>query len=225
MKKSLLLVTFFLLPTYVWSVPITFDLRTLITESDDDVTSLSLNQGGLTATLSANTGVINRTSRAVGINSSCDSDNTDELDSACADTPSERLSVSFNQSVIFQNFVVSGLTRGDTGILVIEQDTDEYQLQFSATGLFSPVIDVPLLIAAGQTFYIQSLIDNNTRTARGFSFDSFTVDTLDDVVSVSEPEILSLLILGVVLLGINRDFFLKSSQLLLLRRFRCAFRR
>lgn len=134
---------------------------------------------GLTATITANTGVLNQASGNFGVNATGTGDVTDQFDGAIV---SETITITFNSPVIFESVDISQFGANDLGTLTLNGLT----IVNLASG------NVPagnIVIPAGNTAVIAWTGDNLTGSGRGFSFDGFTVSLI--------PEPASLAILGV----------------------------
>lgn len=82
-------------------------MRDASIELIDEVASFTLSDPGgsdLEATLTANTGVLNRTLAAFGINADGFADDTDTID---GDEVAEMVTITFNMAVTFDNFTVT----------------------------------------------------------------------------------------------------------------------
>jgi hypothetical protein len=148
----------------------------------DEAASLSLTIGGITATLTANTGVLNTTTGGFGVNATPSGDTTDEIDAV---NGIESVTITFNVPVSLTQIVLSnftGSTTGDLASLTIDG--------FAAVTLNPtvPALDVYNFtsnntVLVGQSIVLAYLAGN------GFSFDSFSV--------IPEPASGVLLLIGV----------------------------
>ena len=156
--------------------------------------SFNLTLDGIAATLTANVGVLNRTSAAFGINiegTSCGGlENSAEIDDGCSSMlmiPNEAVSVTFDQDVILETLKVSSFGFNDVGLIEINGAPD---IDVTSTGIQS-LGDT--LLGAGDSFTLSYISGNN-----GFSFDNFTVS------GVPIPEPHAALVFGIGLLLVAR---------------------
>ncbi len=173
---------------------LTFNLRAADIELIDEVASFNLTVGGLTATVSANVGVLNRTSSAFGINivgTTCGGqEDSEEIDDGCSaqlNIPDEAVSVQFDMDVLLEQLKVSSFGSSDQALVEIFGASD---IPITSTG-FHSLNDT--FLAAGNPFTIGFIAGN------GFSFDQFTVAK-----AVSEPGTLALLGLTLAAVGFAR---------------------
>jgi hypothetical protein len=156
----------------------------------DEASSFPLTFGGITATLTANIGVLNTTMSGFGINHPTTGDPTDHIDGMFA---VETVSIVFNLPVRLDQIVLSDFTGGTTGDLA--------SLTIDGFGLLTlnptaPALDVYNFssnntLPAGQSIHLAWQAGN------GFSFDSFSV-------TVPEPASGLLLCAGLLLvLGVR----------------------
>lgn len=136
--------------------------------------------GGITATVSANVGVLNRGTTNFGINSPA-SNETTLIDS---DAGKEILSISFSESVFIQSFVTRDGNSATEGSYTIGSSSGTFA-QLTGGGAVTTTFSGGVLLPQGDLFTIQH--DNG---ASGFSFDSITVT------AVPEPSSVILLGLG-----------------------------
>jgi hypothetical protein len=130
-------------------------------ESLDGSSSFSITRAGLTATISANIGILNQTGSAFGINAPLTGDATDQID---GDNGDEVVSVTFNQDIKLTLFEFHAIGSSDSGIIT---------LPLGGTFAVDSVVDgLSTLILAGQSISIAHV------TGNGFSFDSVTVETV-----------------------------------------------
>jgi hypothetical protein len=176
---------------------LTFDLRDASIEALDGESSFNYFVGDVIATISANIGVLNRTSSGFGIDvpgNSCD--NSDAIDQGCDSLAAESISVSFNQRVQLVSLALSGLTSGDQALWRMPYFPDQI---ISTSG--TEAAPMKSLIEIGDSFVLSSLQDNMTRTQKGFSFDSFTIQKWQPL-SLSTPTSLSVALLIVALISL-----------------------
>ena len=170
---------------------LTFDLRAADIELIDEAASFDVTVGGLTATLSANVGVLNRTSSSFGINivgTTCGGqEDSAEIDDGCSaelSIPDEAVSVQFDMDVLLEQLKVSSFGSSDEALVEIFGASD---IPITSTG-FHSLNDT--FLAAGNPFTIGFIAGN------GFSFDQFTVAK-----AASEPG--TLVLLGLALAGVG----------------------
>ena len=160
-------------------------------EAVDEAASFSLTVGGITATLTANVGVLNTTSSGFGINHPTTGDPTDHLDGMFA---VEAVSIVFNLPVRLDQIVLSDFTGSTTGDLATLTIDGFPPLTLIPT---APALDVYNFssnntLPAGQSIHLAWQAGN------GFSFDSFSV-------TVPEPASGLLLCAGLLLvLGVRK---------------------
>jgi hypothetical protein len=160
-------------------------------EAVDEAASFSLTVGGITATLTANVGVLNTTSSGFGINHPTTGDPTDHLDGMFA---VEEVSIVFNLPVRLDQIVLSDFTGSTTGDLATLTIDGFPPLTLIPT---APALDVYNFssnntLPAGQSIHLAWQAGN------GFSFDSFSV-------TVPEPASGLLLCAGLLLvLGVRK---------------------
>ncbi len=128
-----------------------FDLRTadpIYSEGaipDLEGSTMTLTLNGISATLSANDGVLNQTTSGFGVNAAAPGDVTDKLDGAVLQ---EMVSISFDVEVILLSVSVSSFSAADSGSLKLP---DQSMLGIGSTGTLP--ID-SFLINSGQVFKI-----------------------------------------------------------------------
>ena len=175
MNSRLVLITFktftlWLLVTtsHASAALIEFDLRAPVLESLDGAASLTLLRDGVTATLTASVGALNRTASAFGI-ATPGCGNSDELDASC--TTSEAIGVTFDRAVRVVAISVSRLSRGDRGRFT--EGAGNTWFEFDRNGRF----ETPdAILEPGLAFSVASVADGTSVTGRGFSFDRFIVE-------------------------------------------------
>lgn len=177
---------------------ITFDFREPVIESLDGAASLILSKQGIDATVVANVGVLNRTSKGFGIDivgNRCD--NSDAIDRSCAGGMSEMISVFFSQPVYLVASRISGLSGGDIARWTLP-DLSVFEFNTDA----EHYLPARFFVEAGASFSWLSAADNTTSTQRGFSFDSVSVESANRPVltKINEPAYLSFIALLLFLL-------------------------
>jgi hypothetical protein len=154
-------------------------------EAVDEALSFSLTVGGITATLTANVGVLNTTLSGFGINHPTTGDPTDHIDGMFA---VEAVSIVFNLPVQLDQIVLSDSTGGTTGDLA--------SLTIDGFGLLTLIPTAPALavynFSSNNTVPVGQSILLAWQTGNGFSFDSFSV-------TVPEPATGLLLCVGLLL--------------------------
>lgn len=205
-KGLIILLPMALAPLSAYASLIHFDLRAPVVESLDGSTQFNYQSAGLTATVAANVGVLNRTGSGFGVDivgSGCD--NSDAIDMSCSGAIGESISVWFDQRVRLISAEISGLTGGDTARWTLPGFSFQ---DFTTAGEYSAGASVYL--DAGQRFSWTSITDNTTSTQRGFSFDGFTVSTAS-AQPVFEPATTILFSIGLVLVILRRKRRLNRS--------------
>lgn len=184
-----------LMPSVAFAAPVTFDLRDESIEAIDDVNSFSLTRDGLTATLAAlpysyagNEFQLNRTASAFGVNvkgTTCGTlEDSATLDGGCI---GEVIQVVFDMDVLLNSLVVSLFGPYDQGSV----KAGVASFDIGSTGSHS----------LGNTFLTAGTPWTVAHTAgNGFSFDRFTATA----VRVSEPAVVSLLLLGMGAIAAGR---------------------
>ncbi|MFT7458041.1 MAG: hypothetical protein ACI909_000714 [Planctomycetota bacterium] len=169
----------------------TFDLRTSETAlALDGKGAGQLIRDGLIASLVAGPGdsieqIFNQTSTRFGINSiGTASDSSSLIDEA--DGTSEKLTISFSEAILLDQIILSLFTPGEIAAVMFTDGSSDV-----LTGL-DAAEDVyrfsNIWLGVGEPLVLTHVSGN------GFSFDSFTVSTIQ----VSEPPIAILMILGVI---------------------------
>jgi hypothetical protein len=196
---KILLLLMVLLSAKVSATFITFDLRDPLIEALDGAASFDYVKDEVTATVNANVGVLNRTNSGFGIDVPADScDNSDALDQACDGLPPELISVSFNQRVRLVSSSLSGLTAGDLALWHFANLPGQI---ITSSGIV--IAPFNSLIEAGDSVSWSSFADNFTRTQKGFSLDSFTIEKIRPL-SVNAPASMSVILLIVAMITLSQ---------------------
>jgi len=158
------------------SAAIIFDFRD--TGNTTAIESGTVLISGLTATLSANSGVLNQTASSFGINATGSGDATALIDDGAG--IAEIFSVQFDQDVILNSATLSLFSAGETANFTFGATT----IGITDTGSGSDVFNAPAntVLTTGQSISIAWTAGN------GFSVDSLSVDLV--------PEPSSTLLLG-----------------------------
>jgi hypothetical protein len=192
---SAVLVIVCALSTLAYSFPITFDMRGSEGSVVDGYAFRSVTVDGLTATLTANSGVLNQTGSGFGINAQGVGDDTDAIDDGVID---EFVTIRFDQLVTFDQLLLS---------LVTDSENDEASLTI-AGGIPILLVDTgdgkdkynfltENIVPIGQSVILAYSSGN------GFSFDGFTV-TLAESTAVPEPT--TIILFGIGLAGLGGCF-------------------
>ena len=145
-----------------------FDLRGALGTELEGAISGSISVGGITATLTANSGILNQSSLGFGVNATGSGDDAARLD---GDVVAETITLTFNIDVLLDQIQLSVLSPDEEGSLTIAGSTpvslgdmgggaDEYDFNSNNTVLTTESI-------------LLSWVSGN-----GFSFDDFTVSPL-----------------------------------------------
>ena len=206
MKISAFLVaSLFLLIGKSFAVPILFDLRQLpadlggLDPVPDNVNSGSMTRGGVSATLTANNGVLNQTTTNYGINAIPSGDNSAQIDGASG--IAESVSITFSQDILFTGLGLSDFGSSDIASLTV--------------GGSAPI----LLIAGVFSFPSSNFVSTGSSVilgwvaGNGIRFDKFIIDT--DVPTTGPPASVPESGTTVTFLGLG------VFGLILFRRFRC----
>jgi len=164
-----------------------FDLRDASIEDIDESTSFDLfGANGLVVTVSANIGVLNRTSSAFGINAPLTGDDTDTID---AINGIEAVILTFNRHVLFDAMTLSLYTPEPSAAIedIAGLTIGAFPTVYPAA--INPAVDPYSFnsnnfVAIGQSVELQWVQGN------GFSFDNFTVTV------IPEPSTFALLGIG-----------------------------
>ncbi len=188
---SAVLVIVCALSTRAYTFPITFDLRGVDGSAVDDLSIGSITKDGLTATLAANIGVLNKTNNGFGINAPGSGDDTDAIDSFLG---IESISIRFDQLVTFDQLLLSLFTTTEDAKLDIAGIPTVLPGTISLKDKYDFSIDN--IVPIGESV-ILTFDDGN-----GFSFDEFTVTPLDSNPIVT-PEPATIVLLGIGLTGMG----------------------
>jgi len=162
MKYRNILFATFLISTNTLATTVDFDFRDILIEGLDESVSFPLTAGGITVTLTANDGELNRTTSGFGVNASIAGDDTDGMEAG------ETIGFIFDTDILFTGFTVSAFGGIDSGIFSIPGQPNTL---FSSTGF----IDAGnFLITAGDIVTIFG-------DAGSYSLDSMTIDTVSAV--------------------------------------------
>ncbi len=184
------------LSAQVQAFPITINLRGPEIETIDESTSFNVTNGGLTATLTANDGVLNRTSGAFGINATGGNDTPSLIDNGNDTSIIESVSIEFDQTVTFDQLQLSSFTASEAVSLTI---ADNPSISLVGT---NPSTDI-YNFSVDNTISTEQWITLEYSTGNGFSFDEFTV-TLVEATTVPEPT--TIILLGIGLIGLGGCF-------------------
>lgn len=186
MKTKTALIIFSTVAISKSSAAIIFDFRD--TGNTAAIESGSVLIGGLTATLTANDGVLNQTASSFGINAAGSGDATALIDDGSG--VAEIFSVSFDQDVILNSATLSLFSAGETANFTFGATT----IAITDTGSGDDVFNAPpnTILTTGQ------LISLEWTSGNGFSVDELSVDF------VPEPSSTLLLGLGSLAICIRR---------------------
>ena len=188
------------LPEQAQAFSITFNLRGPEIEAIDESATIAVTNGGLTATLTANSGVLNQTLSGFGINASGGGDTTYQIDNGSG--VAEFVTIMFDQLVTFDQLVLSILGSTDEASLTIAGSPTILLVDaspFPDTYNFS----TDNIVSIGQSVILSFSRGN------GFSFDEFTVTTSE---STAVPEPATIALLGIGLAGLGGGYLWRRSK-------------
>ena len=171
--QNIILATTLLVSHNILAATVNFDLRDSSIGNLDGSQTFTFTSGGISATVSANTGVLNHTASGFGINGLSTSDDTDGLEIG------ETVSIAFNANILLSGFSVSSFGAADSGTF---QTGSVPLYAISSTG-FQDLSNI--FIAAGSSINISG-------STGSFSLDSVRVET------VPIPSALLLFVTGIV---------------------------
>lgn len=154
----------------------------------DELTSGSITRGGLTATFTANLGVLNANGTSFGINDLDSADDPARLDTFNGVV--EFITVTFDQPVTFTQLTLQDFSPGETAILKIGPNVSPAIDPLTAAIDAYDFTNDGYQIALGQSLVISSGVGN------GFSLESFQVNTVPEpsCLSVALPALAALLV-------------------------------
>ena len=136
-------------------------------EAVDEAASFDLTVGSVTATLTANIGVLNGTTTSFGVNAPGTGDETAQID---GDLGLESVAITFDTNVTFLDFTVSLLSGDDAGSWTIDAGSPN---GFTTSGVKA----VNTAFTANTTTITISFVNPGT-LGNGFSLDEFRVETV-----------------------------------------------
>lgn len=148
------------------AITVSYDLRG--SGAPDGVSSGPMTSGGVTATLTANTGVLNQTLSGYGVNAAVSGDETDLIDEESG--VEDNISISFSQNVQLIGLTLSLLSKDEEALLNIAGNP-QVSLTDTGSGTDSFSFSTDNLVSTGDTIQI------SWGSGNGFSFDSFTIET------------------------------------------------
>lgn len=181
------------LSTRAEALSITFDLRGTEGSVVKGLTTGSVAKHGLTATLTANDGVLNQTASGFGINASLSGDDTDTIDNGSG--ISEFLTIAYDKLVTFDQLILSSFATTEDASLTFAGGTPNILVGTS------PSADV-YNFSTDNTISVGQSVLLSYRTGNGFSVDQFTVTTVETT-ATPEPATIALLGVGLAVLGIG----------------------
>ena len=188
------------LSTRAQAFSITFDLLGQEGAVVDGLTECPVTVDGLTATFTANNGILNQTSGDFGINASGVGDTTNQIDNGSG--VDEFVTITFDKFVTFDQLILSSFTSSENASLTISGGSP---ITLVGTGPSTDIYNFSTdnTILTGQSVILAY------GTGNGFSFDEFTV-TIPESTIVPEPTTMALLFIGIVGLGIT--YLLRRSR-------------
>jgi hypothetical protein len=174
------------------ALAVQFDLRGAAGAALDGMSSGSVLEGGITATVSSQIpGLLNQISGGFGINASGSGDETHLLDDGSGVT--ESIGISFDVDVLFTGLALSLFSAGEEGSLLIPGQSP---LSLLDTGAGDDIYTFASnnFVPAGQSVILSHVSGN------GFSFDSFTVERAAVPVGGSTLPLLLAPLLGLVVM-------------------------
>ena len=197
---SVILTSACALSTPVQGLSITFDMRGSEGSVVDGLASRSVTKDGLTSTLAANSGFLNKTGSGFGINAKGVGDDTDAIDNGVID---EFVTIEFDQLVTFDQVVLSSFTSAEESILTIAGGSP---IALVGTGPSTDIYN----FSTDNTIPIGQSVMLSYSSGNGFSFDEFTV-TLDESTAVPEPA--TIILFGIGLAGLGGGFLRERFKL------------
>ncbi len=193
--SAILVVFCTLLSTRAYTFPITFNLRGADGAIVDDLSSGSITKDGLTATLAANIGELNKTNNGFGINTPGGGDDTDAIDGGLG---VELISIRFDRLVTFDQLALSLFTPTEAAGLDIAGISTILPGTIPSIDIYDFSTDN--IVSIGESVVLTFGVGN------GFSFDEFTVTPVDDSDPVVAPEPATIIFFGIGLSGLGARY-------------------